>query len=124
MVTQEIEYVEYVEEEDAKEAEVFVIVEEDPAFPGGEEALQKFFAENIVYPRVAREAGADGRVMVSFVVEPDGRITNVKVVRGRIQALDDEAVRVTKLMPRWKPGKQRGKAVRCQFTVPVVFMLQ
>jgi protein TonB len=62
--------------------------------------------------------------MVSFVVEPDGRITNVKVVRGRIQALDDEAVRVTKLMPRWKPGKQRGKAVRCQFTVPVVFMLQ
>ena len=124
MVTQEIEYVEYVEEEDAKEAEVFVIVEEDPAFPGGEEALQKFFADNIVYPRVAREIGAEGRVMVNFVVEPDGRITNVKVVRGRIQALDDEAVRVTKMMPPWKPGKQRGKAVRCQFTVPVVFMLQ
>lgn len=124
MKTPEIEYVGYMEEEDAKEPEIFRFVEEDPAFPGGEEALQKFFAENIVYPRVAREAGADGRVMVSFVVEPDGRITNVKVVRGRIQALDDEAVRVTKMMPPWKPGKQRGKAVRCQFTVPVVFMLQ
>lgn len=124
MQTQEIEYVDFVEEEDDKAGEVFVIVEENPEFPGGEEARQKFFVENIEYPRVAKEAGVEGRIMVSFVVEPDGRITNVKVVRGKIQALDDEAVRVTKMMPRWKPGKQRGKSVRCQFTMPVFFMLQ
>ncbi|MGI6291979.1 MAG: TonB family protein [Bacteroidales bacterium] len=124
MKTQEIEYVEYVEEEDAKEPEVFRFVEEDPEFPGGEKARQQFFADNIVYPRVAREIGAEGRVMVSFIVEPDGKITNVKIERGRIQALDEEAVRVTKMMPPWKPGKQRGRAVRCQFTMPVVFMLQ
>ena len=113
-----------MEEEDAKEPEVFRFVEEDPEFPGGEKARQQFFADNIVYPRVAREIGAEGRVMVSFIVEPDGKITNVKIERGRIQALDEEAVRVTKMMPPWKPGKQRGRAVRCQFTMPVVFMLQ
>lgn len=122
-VTQEYQYVEYVEEEVA-EAEIFVVVEENPEFPGGEEARIRFFQDNIVYPKVAKEAVVEGRVIVSFVVEPDGRITNVKVERGRIQALDEEALRVTRLMPKWKPGKQRGKSVRCKFTMPVIFVLQ
>lgn len=121
--TQEYENVEFVEEE-AKEAEVFIVVEEDPQFPGGDEARARFFQENIVYPKVAKEASIDGKVIVSFVVEPDGRITNVKVERGKAPALDEEAVRVTKLMPKWKPGKQRGNPVRCRFTMPVVFILQ
>ncbi|NLJ81837.1 MAG: TonB family protein, partial [Bacteroidales bacterium] len=80
-ITQEYEYVEYVEEE-VVEAEIFVVVEENPEFPGGEEARMQFFLDNIRYPKIAKEAGVEGRVIVSFVVEPDGRITNVKVERG------------------------------------------
>lgn len=123
-VTQSYEYVEFIQEEAAAEEEIFVIVEENPEFPGGEEARQKFLANNIVYPRVAIESGIEGRVIVGFVVEPDGRISNVKIVRGRVQSLDDEALRVAKMMPRWKPGRQRSKAVRVQYTMPVIFMLQ
>jgi periplasmic protein TonB len=121
--TQEFEQVEYVEEE-TKEAEIFVVVEENPEFPGGDEARQMFFKNNIVYPKVAKEASVEGKVIVSFVVEPDGSITNAKIERGKIQALDDEALRVTKMMPKWNPGKQRGKSVRCRFTMPVSFVLQ
>jgi len=66
----------------------------------------------------------EGRVIVGFVVEPDGRITNVKIIRGKVQSLDEEALRVTKMMPRWKAGKQRGKSVRVQFTMPITFLLQ
>lgn len=122
-VTQEYEYVEYVPEE-VKEEEIFVVVEESPEFPGGEEARLKFLHDNIVYPRIARDAGVEGRVIVGFVVEPDGRISNVKIIRGKVQSLDEEALRVTKMMPRWKPGKQRGKSVRVQFTMPITFLLQ
>ena len=84
----------------------------------------KFLTDNIQYPRIARDAGVEGRVIVGFVVEPDGRITNVKIIRGKVQSLDEEALRVTKMMPRWKPGKQRGKPVRVQFTMPITFLLQ
>jgi len=122
-VTQEYEYVEYVPEE-VQEEEIFVVVEESPEFPGGEEARLQFLRDNIVYPRIARDAGVEGRVIVGFVVEPDGRITNVKIIRGKVQSLDEEALRVTKMMPRWKPGKQRGKSVRVQFTMPITFLLQ
>ncbi|MDD2622208.1 MAG: energy transducer TonB [Bacteroidales bacterium] len=122
-VTQEYEYVEYVPEEVVEE-EIFVVVEESPEFPGGEESRLKFLTDNIQYPRIARDAGVEGRVIVGFVVEPDGRITNVKIIRGKVQSLDEEALRVTKMMPRWKPGKQRGKPVRVQFTMPITFLLQ
>ena len=122
-VTQEYEYVEYVPEE-VQEEEIFVVVEESPEFPGGEEARLQFLRDNIVYPRIARDAGVEGRVIVGFVVEPDGRITNVKIIRGKVQSLDEEAIRVTKMMPRWKAGKQRGKSVRVQFTMPITFLLQ
>lgn len=124
MVTQEYEYVDYVDEAPVEEEEIFVIVEENPEFPGGEEARIKFLQDNIVYPSVAKGANIEGRVIVGFVVEPDGRITNVKILRGRVQSLDDEAIRVTKMMPKWKPGKQRGKAVRAQYQMPIVFVLQ
>ncbi|MDD2687859.1 MAG: energy transducer TonB [Bacteroidales bacterium] len=122
-VTQEYEYVEYVPEEVVEE-EIFVVVEESPEFPGGEESRLKFLTDNIQYPRIARDAGVEGRVIVGFVVEPDGRITNVKIIRGKVQSLDEEALRVTKMMPRWKPGKQRGKPVRVQFTMPITSLLQ
>lgn len=122
---EEVEYViEDTKDEEPVEAEIFVIVEQLPSFPGGEEAFTKFLGDNIVYPQRAREAGIEGRVTVGFVVETDGRITNVKVLRSKAAVLDEEAVRVVKLMPKWNPGKQRGKAVRVQYQVPITFALQ
>ncbi|HOV71049.1 MAG TPA: energy transducer TonB [Dysgonamonadaceae bacterium] len=110
-------------EEEAAE-EIFVVVEEQPEFPGGQAALMKFLSDNIRYPVIAQENGIQGRVICSFVVEKDGSITDVQVVRGVDPSLDKEAVRVIQSMPKWKPGKQRGKAVRVRFTLPIVFRLQ
>ncbi|MDD3280163.1 MAG: energy transducer TonB [Bacteroidales bacterium] len=124
MVTQEYEYVEYVDEAPVEEEEIFVIVEENPEFPGGDEARMKFLQDNIVYPSVAKSAGIEGTVIVGFVVERDGSITNVKILRGKAQSIDEEAVRVAKKMPKWKPGKQRGRTVRAQFRMPITFILQ
>ena len=104
--------------------EFFVLVEEMPSFPGGDEALTKFLSENIVYPKQARKSNIEGRVMVGFIVEPDGEITNVKVFRSIDPILDKEAIRVIKMMPKWNPGKQRGKAVRVQYQIPITFTLQ
>ena len=103
---------------------VFDVVEEMPHFPGGPAALQAFLSSNTKYPVVAQENGVQGRVIVSFVVERDGSITDVKVVRSVDPSLDREATRVVKSMPRWSPGKQNGSAVRVKYTVPVVFRLQ
>lgn len=111
------------EEEEVTE-EIFVVVEDQPEFPGGMSALMKFLGDNIRYPVIAQENGIQGRVITNFVVERDGSITDVQVVRGQDPSLDKEAVRVIKTMPKWKPGKQRGKAVRVRFTLPVVFRLQ
>ena len=110
-------------EEEATE-EIFVVVEQQPEFPGGMSALMKFLGDNIKYPVIAQENGIQGRVITNFVVERDGSITDVNVVRGQDPSLDKEAVRVIQTMPRWKPGQQRGKAVRVRFTLPVVFRLQ
>ena len=110
-------------EEEATE-EIFVVVEQQPEFPGGMSALMKFLGDNIKYPVIAQENGIQGRVITNFVVERDGSITDVQVVRGQDPSLDKEAVRVIQTMPRWKPGQQRGKAVRVRFTLPVVFRLQ
>ena len=103
---------------------VFDVVEEMPSFPGGQGALMSFLNSNIKYPVVAQENGVQGRVIVGFVVERDGSITDVKVLRSVDPSLDREAQRVVKAMPRWKPGKQNGSAVRVKYTVPVVFRLQ
>ena len=103
---------------------VFEVVEEMPHFPGGAAALQAFLSSNTKYPVVAQENGVQGRVIVSFVVERDGSITDVRVVRSVDPSLDREASRVVRSMPRWSPGKQNGSAVRVKYTVPVVFRLQ
>ena len=103
---------------------VFDVVEEMPSFPGGQGALMQYLASNIKYPVVAQENGVQGRVIVSFVVERDGSISDVKVARSVDPSLDREAQRVVKSMPRWSPGKQNGSTVRVKYTVPVVFRLQ
>jgi len=116
--------VEVVEEEEEEEV-VFVIVEDMPEFPGGQQALFKYLSDNVKYPTMAQENGVQGRVICQFVVNKDGNIVDIEVVRSAGDAsLDKEAVRVIKSMPKWKPGKQRGKAVRVKYTVPVNFRLQ
>jgi protein TonB len=110
-------------EEEATD-EIFVVVEQQPEFPGGTTALMKFLGDNIRYPVIAQENGIQGRVIMNFVVERDGSISDVQIVRGQDPSLDREAERVIKTMPKWKPGQQRGKPVRVRFTLPVVFRLQ
>ena len=102
----------------------FEVVEQMPAFPGGDAALMKYLSENIKYPKAAEKAGEQGRVVVNFIVEKDGAISNVNVVRSVTPTLDAEAVRVIKAMPKWVPGKQDGKFVRVKYNVPVSFRLQ
>ena len=112
------------EEEPAPVAEeIFTFVEEYPEFPGGDRALREYVLNNIKYPEVARTSGITGTVYVQFVVEKDGSISDVKVVRGIGGGCDEEAVRVVKSMPKWKPGKQRGQPVRVYFTLPIEFKL-
>ena len=113
-----------VVEEEVVEQEIFQIVEEMPAFPGGEAKLMEYVGKNIKYPQIARETGIQGRVFIGFVVEPDGSVSNVKLLRGIGGGCDEEAMRVVKSMPKWKPGKQRGKAVRVSYQIPVYFKLQ
>ena len=111
--------------EEEEEEVVFVVVESMPEFPGGQQALFKYLSENVKYPVIAQENGIQGRVICQFVVNKDGSIVEVEVVRsGGDPSLDKEAIRVIKSMPKWKPGKQRGKAVRVKYTVPVNFKLQ
>lgn len=100
------------------------MVEQKPVFPGGEAAMYKYLGDNIVYPSAASEEGIQGRVVVEFVVGKDGSITNVKVVRPRHPALDKEAVRVIKSMPKWIPGRNNGQPVKVTYTLPVTFKLQ
>ena len=111
--------------EEEEEEVVFVVVESMPEFPGGQQALFKYLSENVKYPVIAQENGIQGRVICQFVVNKDGSIVDVEVVRsGGDASLDKEAIRVIKSMPKWKPGKQRGKAVRVKYTLPVNFKLQ
>jgi len=103
---------------------VFMVVESMPGFPGGEAALFKYLSDNIKYPVIAQESGIQGRVICQFVVNRDGSIVDIEVVRGVDRSLDEEAKRVIANMPKWSPGKQRGKAVRVKYTLPVNFRLQ
>ena len=114
----EITPVKIEEEEEEEEQQIFTVVENDPEFPGGMEALYKYLAQNIKYPQLARDNNITGRVYVTFVVERDGSITGCKVLRDIGGGCGAEAVRVVKSMPKWTPGKQRGKAVRVQFNLP------
>ena len=107
-----------------EETKVFDVVEVMPTFPGGQQALFEWLSKNIKYPVVAEENGVQGRVIVTFVVERNGSITDVQVAKSVDPSLDKEAVRVVKAMPHWIPGKQNGSAVRVKFTVPVTFRLQ
>ncbi len=103
--------------------EIYSVVSQDPQYPGGQVAMAKFLSDNLVYPAEARDKGITGRVVVTFVVEKDGNVSNVKVLRDIGGGCGAEAVRVVKKMPRWKPGKANGKAVRTQFTLPLNFSL-
>ena len=102
---------------------VFDVVEVMPQFPGGTIAMLKYIMENIKYPKQIMEEGIQGRVTVSFIVEKDGRVSNVRLLRSVQSALDKEAIRVVKSMPKWTPGKQNGKPVRVRFNLPVMFKL-
>ena len=115
-----------VEEEEEEESaqQIFTVVEKQPEFPGGMSELMKFLAKSIKYPVIAQENGIQGRVVCSFVVNRDGSIVDIQVMRGVDPSLDKEAVRVIGTMPKWKPGEQRGKPVRVRFILPVQFRLQ
>ena len=104
--------------------EVFVVVEEQPQFPGGTQAMMKFLGENIIYPEEAHKNGIQGRVIVNFVVNKDGSLSDTKIVRGQDPLLDAEAIRVISAMPNWKPGMQKGEPVNVRFTLPIVFRLK
>jgi protein TonB len=123
--TQNVTFVAPVETEEAEEDEkiIFQIVEENAGYPGGETARQRFLLDNVRYPAIAREVGIQGTVHVTFVVERDGSLSDVRILRGIGGGCDEEAIRVVKLMPKWAPGKQRGKAVRVQFNMPIQFTL-
>ncbi len=112
------------EEEEESSTTIFTVVEEMPEFPGGQGELLQYLSKSIRYPVIAQENGIQGRVSCSFVVEKDGSVTDVQVLRGVDPSLDKEAIRVISAMPKWKPGKQRGKPVRVKYTVPVTFRLQ
>ena len=99
-------------------------VQQQPEFPGGEQAMYKWLGDHIQYPAVAAEEGVSGRVIVEFIVSKSGAIENVKVVRGRHPALDKEAIRVVKAMPKWNPGRNNGQAVKVTYHLPVTFRLQ
>ncbi|MBF1067764.1 MAG: energy transducer TonB, partial [Porphyromonadaceae bacterium] len=104
--------------------EPFEVVEEQPEFIGGQDAFRKFLQNNLRYPERAADEGIQGRVMVRFIVERDGSVSAVEVAKGVDPDLDKEAVRVVKALPKWKPGRQQGKAVRTRYMLPIVFTLQ
>lgn len=110
-----------IEEED--DEEFFMVVENMPEFPGGDLGLMKYIQKNVKYPPIAKEYNITGKVYVSFIVDKTGNVTNVKIVRGVDKNLDAEALRVVKSLPKYKPGKQRGKPVRVMFTIPINFTL-
>lgn len=113
------------EQENKEEDVVYVVVEKMPEFPGGQRALFKYLAETVKYPILAQENKIQGTVMVSFVINKDGSIVDVEVAKsGGDASLDKEAVRVIKSMPKWIPGKNKGKLVRVKYTLPVNFRLQ
>ena len=123
-VAPEVGYVVPFGQESDLEDDVYMIVEQMPEFPGGNEALTKYVADHVIYPEEAKKAGRQGRVFVGFIVEPDGSLSDFKVLRGIGYGCDEEAVRIAQSMPKWNPGMQRGEAVRVHYLFPVVFSLE
>ena len=121
--TTEVETVETMVKEEVVEEEVLKVVEEMPVFPGGAAKMMEYISKNIVYPTYAFDNGIQGRVFVSFVVERDGSISNVKAMRGIGFGCDEEAIRVIQSMPKWIPGRQRGETVRCSYIIPILFKM-
>ena len=121
-----MEYVEVTEEEGVEEEAIpFQLVEEKPSFQGGDaNQFSKWVNSKLEYPEIAKENGVQGRVTLQFTVEKDGSVTKVKVLRGVDPSLDKEAVRVVSMSPKWKPGKQRDRAVPVTYTFPVIFQLR
>lgn len=111
-------------EEEEEETQVFSVVESMPQFPGSDAALFIYLGENIKYPKMALESGIQGKVFVTFVVEKDGNISSVRVLRGIGGGCDEEAIRVVQNMPQWIPGRQRNIPVRVQFNLPIRFILR
>ena len=121
-----IDYVEEVQEETVEEEAIpFQLVEQKPSFNGGDaNEFSKWVNKNLDYPEIAKENGVQGKVILQFTVNPDGSVSNVKVLRGVDSSLDKEAVRVVSKSPKWKPGKQRDRAVKVTYTFPVIFQLR
>lgn len=113
-----------VEEEDFSDQKIYDIVDEMPVFPGGDHELIRYIADNLDYPKDAMESGIEGRVFVKIIVEPNGSISNAKIIRGLGYGCDEEAVRVVESMPNWKPGRKNGETVRVNMAIPVNFKLQ
>ena len=111
-------------EEEEEEQVIHIRVEKMPEFPGGQDALNRYLVRNIKYPLLAQENGIQGRVVCQFVVNSDGSIVDISVVRGVEESLDKEAIRVNQSMPKWTPGRQGGKSVRVKYTLPIRFKLQ
>jgi len=109
--------------QEEEENQIFTIVENQPQFPGGQVALNSYISSNLQYPENARKNGIEGTVYATFVVEEDGSISNIRILKGLDSECDEEVIRVLSNMPKWKPGTQRGKTVRVQFNIPVRFGL-
>ena len=124
MTVNQVDWQKKTSYDEPQEKVIFQVVEEMPEFPGGIAEAMKFLAKNIKYPVAAQEAKIEGRVIVQFVVGRDGSVSDVKVMRGVNPELDAEAIRVVSIMPKWNPGKQRGKAVAVKYTMPIMFRLQ
>lgn len=114
----------FAQSEVSVDDEVFVVVEEQAEFPGGLDSMYAYIVKNLKYPELAKEKGIEGRVFVSFIIEKDGSISNVKILRGIGGGCEEAAVEMIKNMPKWKPGTQRGKPVRVQFNLPIKFELE
>ena len=110
--------------EDENRPGVYIVVEQMPEFPGGDRALMDFVKDNIQYPAEAKEKGIKGLLYVNFIVEPDGSLSNIKVLKGVGSGCDEEAIRIVESMPKFKPGMQNGEAVRVSYTIPVIFRLE
>lgn len=119
-----IKHVDVIVDEPVEEEEVFTIVETMPEFPGGEEGLRKFLADNIRYPTLAQENGIQGKVVVEFIIGKDGGVYDIAISRSVEGSLDKEASRVVGLMPKWIPGKKNGKTVKVKYFLPVMFRFQ
>jgi TonB family protein len=114
----------YITLSDKSEDNVFVIVDEMPAFPGGSDSCEKFIKDNLQYPLIAVQNKIEGTVYIGFVIAPDGTITKISILRGIGSGCDEEALRIVKLMPKWMPGKNNGKTVWIQYNLPVKFSLK